>query len=234
MLKVHDLRVFHGPVQAVHGIDFEVRSGACVALLGPNGAGKTSTISAITGVAKASGQLFFEGQEIGTWPVEARIRAGISVSPEGRRIFSNLTVEENLKLGGALRADVAGREADIAHWLATFPVLGARRKQRAGTLSGGEQQMLAIARALMGRPKILLLDEPSLGLAPQIVANIFGMIEQLKAQGMTIMLVEQNATQALKLADYAYLLNSGRVVAEGTASSLGQSADMMAALTGIA
>lgn len=231
MLQVDDLKVFHGPIEAVHGISFQVGAGQCVSLLGPNGAGKTSTISAITGVAKSSGHITFDGAALDDQPTEARIRAGISVSPEGRRIFTNLTVEENLKLGGALHP--VGADQRIAEWFDTFPILGERRAQMAGTLSGGEQQMLAIARALMANPKILLMDEPSLGLAPKIVAQIFDMIRMLKDQGMTILLVEQNATQALRLSDYAYLLNNGRIVAQGTAETLGQSDALMAELTGI-
>lgn len=234
MLKVDNLTVSHGPIEAVHGISFQVDAGRCVSLLGPNGAGKTSTISAIAGVAKASGRIEFSGQDISGIGVEDRVRGGISVSPEGRRVFANLSVEENLVLGGALRKDADGKAADIAKWLQTFPILGERRDQPAGTLSGGEQQMLAIARALMTRPKILLLDEPSLGLAPKIVGQIFQMIDRLKSEGMTILLVEQNATQALRLSDYAYLLNNGRIVAEGTRETLGQSDALMAELTGIA
>lgn len=231
MLIVEDLHVYHGPIEAVHGISFSVGEGQCVCLLGPNGAGKTSTISALTGIARATGRIKFAGRDLTGSAVEARIAAGMAVSPEGRRVFANLTVTENLTLGGALRRDTA---ADIARWFDTFPILGQRRDQPAGTLSGGEQQMLAIARALMSRPKILLLDEPSLGLAPRIVAQIFGLINGLRRDGMTIMLVEQNAAQALRLADYAYLLNSGRIVAEGTPDELGESAELMAELTGIA
>ena len=231
MLSVQDLHVFHGPIEAVHGISFNVGEGRCVCLLGPNGAGKTSTISALTGIARATGRIEFAGRDITGSAVEARIAAGMAVSPEGRRVFANLTVTENLTLGAALRRDAA---PDIARWFDTFPILGQRRDQPAGTLSGGEQQMLAIARALMSRPKILLLDEPSLGLAPRIVAQIFGLIDGLRRDGMTILLVEQNAAQALRLADYAYLLNSGRIVAEGTPDQLGESAELMAELTGIA
>ena len=231
MLSVQDLHVFHGPIEAVHGISFNVGEGQCVCLLGPNGAGKTSTISALTGIARATGRVEFAGRDITGSAVEARIAAGMAVSPEGRRVFANLTVTENLTLGAALRRDAT---QDIARWFDTFPILGQRRDQPAGTLSGGEQQMLAIARALMSRPKILLLDEPSLGLAPRIVAQIFGLIDGLRRDGMTILLVEQNAAQALRLADYAYLLNSGRVVAEGTPDQLGESAELMAELTGIA
>lgn len=234
MLNVENLTVSHGPIEAVHGISFAVEAGRCVSLLGPNGAGKTSTISALAGVARNTGTVRFDGADISTLPVEARVQAGMSVSPEGRRVFSNLSVQENLVLGGAIRTDADGKAADIVKWLETFPILGERRDQPAGTLSGGEQQMLAIARALMTRPKILLLDEPSLGLAPKIVAQIFQMIAQLKSEGMTILLVEQNATQALRLSDYAYLLNNGRIVAEGTRDTLGQSSELMAELTGIA
>jgi len=234
MLTVERLSVFHGPIEAVHGISFTVPAGQCVSLLGPNGAGKTSTISAISGVARATGHISFDGEDMSGQPVESRIAKGVSIAPEGRRVFSNLSVEENLKLGGAIQTDKAKASADIARWLETFPVLGQRRAQLAGTLSGGEQQMLAIARALMSGPKILLLDEPSLGLAPRIVVQIFDMIRTLKQDGMTILLVEQNATQALRLCDYAYLLNNGKIVAEGTAETLGQSSELMAELTGIA
>lgn len=231
MLDVADLRVFHGPIEAVHGISFTVSEGDCVSLLGPNGAGKTSTISAITGIAKATGSITLYGEDLSSLPVEARIRRGIAVSPEGRRVFANLTVEENLRLGGATQTEDAQKH--IERWFDTFPILGARRNQQAGTLSGGEQQMLAIARALMSGPRILLLDEPSLGLAPKIVTQIFAMIRKLKEQGMTILLVEQNATQAMRLSDYAYLLNNGRVVAEGTAETLGTNEALMAELTGL-
>jgi len=180
MLAVHQLSVFHGPIQAVHGISFNVAAGQCVSLLGPNGAGKTSTISAITGVARATGIIEVDGELMSDQPVESRILKGVSVAPEGRRVFANLSVEDNLKLGGAVVRNKAKIRTDIAQWLQTFPVLGERRTQLAGTLSGGEQQMLAIARALMNRPKILLLDEPSLGLAPKIVGQIFDMIRNLK------------------------------------------------------
>jgi len=233
MLSVSNLCVFHGPIEAVHDISFSVPEGQCVSLLGPNGAGKTSTISAITGIARATGRLHFNGADMSEHPVETRIREGISVVPEGRRVFSNLTVEENLQLGGAIQPDKTRIRTDIARWLETFPVLGPRRAQLAGTLSGGEQQMLAIARALMTQPKILLLDEPSLGLAPRIAEQTFNMIRDLKRDGITILLVEQNATQALQLSDYVYLLNNGRIAAEGTAESLGQSRELMAQLTGI-
>lgn len=233
MLSVEGLSVFHGPIEAVHNISFNVAAGHCVSLLGPNGAGKTSTISAICGVAQSTGKLVFDGKDMSHQAVESRIKSGVCVAPEGRRVFSNLTVEENLKLGAATQSDKSAISADIKHWLTTFPILEQRLQQTAGTLSGGEQQMLAIARALMSRPKILLLDEPSLGLAPRIVSQIFAIISELKRNGMTILLVEQNATQALRLSDYSYLLNNGRIVAEGTADTLGQSGELMAELTGI-
>ncbi|MDC1530812.1 ABC transporter ATP-binding protein [bacterium] len=233
MLKIENLKVFHGPIEAVHGISLTVGKGKCVSLLGPNGAGKTSTISAICGVASCTGTIRLENVDLSTKHIEARVRSGISVSPEGRRVFSNLSVEENLILGGAIRSDLPEVKKDVGKWFDTFPILGERSRQPAGTLSGGEQQMLAIARALMSKPKILLLDEPSLGLAPMIVGQIFAMIKTLKAEGMTILLVEQNAHQALQLSDYAYLLNNGQVHAEGTSEILGNSDSLMAELTGI-
>lgn len=231
MLTVENLKVFHGLIEAVHGINLTVPKGQCVALLGPNGSGKTSTISAITGVVRSSGAISFERRLISEMSTEARIKGGISVSPEGRRVFANLSVEENLILGGALKPD--GKSKRIAHWYNTFPILGERRHQMAGTLSGGEQQMLAIARALMNDPEILLLDEPSLGLAPKIVSQIFDIIQKLRDEKRTILLVEQNATQALRLSDYAYFLNNGRIVAEGKPEDLGDREDLMAELTGI-
>ena len=233
ILSLNSVSKSFGALTVTDDASFEVPKGSCICLLGPNGAGKTSTISAVTGVAHASGAVRFEERDISALPVEARVRAGISVSPEGRRIFSNLSVEENLRLGGAMQSDAEKKARDITHWLETFPILGERRDQSAGTLSGGEQQMLAIARALMAHPKILLLDEPSLGLAPKIVAQIFRMIARLKADGMTILLVEQNATQALKLADHAYLMNNGQIVADGTSETLGANAALMAKLTGM-
>lgn len=234
MLDIQNLRVSHGPIEAVHGISLRVGAGQCVALLGPNGAGKTSTISAICGIAQASGTITLEGADLTSVSVEDRIQRGIAVSPEGRRIFSNLSVEANLRLGGGIRTGRDHVQADIDAWFKIFPILGERRAQPGGTLSGGEQQMLAIARALMSKPKILLLDEPSLGLAPRIVAQVFALIAKLRADGMTILLVEQNARQALRISDYAYLLNSGRIQAEGTAATLGGNEDMMAKMTGLA
>lgn len=232
MLKVSDLHVFHGPIEAVHGISLNVEQGQCVALLGPNGAGKTSTLSAISGIARCEGSIAFLGQDFAKLSIEERQKAGVALAPEGRRIFSNLTVLENLLIGAAGRKDSVAVKKDINYWFESFPVLGERREQLAGTLSGGEQQMLTIARALMSHPKILLLDEPSLGLAPLICRQIFKLIETLKSDGMTILLVEQNVHDAIGLADYVYLMNSGRVTKEGN-RTLFNNNTMMAALTGI-
>ena len=204
-----------------------------MALLGPNGAGKTSTLSAIAGVVACSGAVIFLDQDLLPLSVEERFRLGIALAPEGRRIFSNLSVLENLTIGAATRQDKAAVKHDIDYWLTTFPVLQERREQAAGTLSGGEQQMLTIARALMSKPKILLLDEPSLGLAPRISQQIFQLIKELKQQGMTILLVEQNAREAMALADYVYFLNSGRIAIEGDRHTLGTDNELMAELTGI-
>ena len=233
MLNIESLKVFHGLIEAVHGIDLKVGEGQCVTLLGPNGAGKTSTLSSITGSARASGVIRFAGEDISALPIEDRCKRGIAISPEGRRIFANLNVHENLVMGGALRKDKARLAVDIENWFGHFPVLGERRDQPAGTLSGGEQQMLAIARALLSAPRILLLDEPSLGLAPQIAARIFDIIADLKSRGMTILLVEQNAAAALKLSDYVYVLNNGRISSQGDAQQFGDGSELMNELTGV-
>ncbi len=233
MLELTHLKVFHGPIEAVHGISITVQRGQCVSLLGPNGAGKTSTISAIAGIADYQGSIRFQGADLAAISVEDRQRAGIALAPEGRRIFSNLTVKENLLIGAATRHDRRAVRSDINHWFESFPVLGERRDQSAGTLSGGEQQMLTIARALMSKPQILLLDEPSLGLAPLICQQVFRLIKELKSSGMTILLVEQNVRDALDLADYVYLLNSGHISNEGDHNVFGNDANLMAELTGI-
>jgi len=233
MLEINDLHVYHGPIEAVHGISIAIQKGQCVALLGPNGAGKTSTLSAIAGVATSTGNIRFLGNDLDTVSVEQRKRNGIALAPEGRRIFSNLTVMENLLIGAAIRRDRDGINRDIENWFQSFPVLRERREQPAGTLSGGEQQMLTIARALMSQPQILLLDEPSLGLAPRISRQIFDLIATLKRDGMTILLVEQNVRDAMHMADYVYLLSSGVVAAEGDPDTLGSDQQLMAELTGI-
>ena len=233
MLIVNDLSVFYGKIKVVHNINFTIEEGSCVALLGPNGAGKTSTISAILGTVNSTGTVNFCNQDISKIQTEDRIKLGISIAPEGRRVFSNLSVFENLYLGSAIRKDRAIADNEIENWFNIFPILKEREDQSAGTLSGGEQQMLTIARALMGNPKILLLDEPSLGLAPMITKQVFELIETLKTKGITILLVEQNATEALKLADYSYILNSGNIVAHGNRSEILKKGDLMSSLTGV-
>ena len=233
MLIVNDLSVFYGKIKVVHNINFTIEEGSCVALLGPNGAGKTSTISAILGTVNSTGTVNFCNQDISKIQTEDRIKLGISIAPEGRRVFSNLSVFENLYLGSAIRKDRAIADNEIENWFNIFPILKEREDQSAGTLSGGEQQMLTIARALMGNPKILLLDEPSLGLAPMITKQVFKLIETLKTKGITILLVEQNATEALKLADYSYILNSGNIVAHGNRSEILKKGDLMSSLTGV-
>lgn len=233
MLEISQLKVFHGVIEAVHGIDVSVSEGQCVSLLGPNGAGKTSTLSAITGTAKSSGSMKLLGSDIARLSIEERCRKGIAISPEGRRIFSNLSVRDNMNMGGAMRRDKAAVASEISEWFERFPILGERAEQMAGTLSGGEQQMLAIARALLSRPSILLLDEPSLGLAPQIVAKIFDIIRELKSRGITILLVEQNAAAAIGVSDKVYILNNGLISRQGPAAEFGDGSDLMDELTGV-
>ncbi len=233
MLKISNLKVFHGPIEAIHGIDLVVGEGQCVSLLGPNGAGKTSTLSAITGTARASGQIMLEGKDLSRMTIEERVKQGIAISPEGRRVFATLSVRDNLVMGGATRKDKAALARDIADWLEFFPVLGERQEQPAGTLSGGEQQMLAIARALLSSPRILLLDEPSLGLAPKIVARIYEIIQDMKKRGTTILLVEQNAAAAFGVSDYVYVLNNGLISKDGDVSEFGEGSSLMGELTGV-
>ena len=221
MLTVENLGVRYGAVTAVRGLSIGIGRGELVALLGPNGAGKSSTINALTGlVGAASGRIVFNGADISRLRTEERIRAGLTSTPEGRHVFANLTVGENLRLGAALRRDPKGVREDTDRFMALFPVLAQRYAQAAGQLSGGEQQMLAIARSLMSRPKLLLLDEPSLGLAPRIVVQIFDFIGQLKADGLTLLVVEQNATQALRFADRVYVMASGALRYDGPPDGL--------------
>jgi branched-chain amino acid transport system ATP-binding protein len=220
MLSVKRLSVHYGPIQALREASITVARGELVALLGPNGAGKTSLISGIAGLVRAAGQVEFEGKEIHRLPTEDRVRRGLSVTPEGRHVFANLTVAENLRLGAATRRDPDGVGRDIEKYLGLFPILRERSRQLAGTLSGGEQQMLAIARSMMSRPSLLMLDEPSLGLAPRIVAQMFDYISRLKQEGVTLLVVEQNVMQALKHADRAYVISSGVIRHEGKAEEL--------------
>ncbi len=219
MLKVEDLKVNFGGIEAVKGISFEVDEGEIVTLIGSNGAGKTTTLRTIAGVVKpSSGKVFFNDQDItGTDPSEI-VKLGITLCPEGRRIFPDMTVLENIKIGAYLRNDDIDRDIAKCHKL--FPILKERTNQLAGTLSGGEQQMLAVARSLMSKPKIMMLDEPSLGLAPIIVKNIFEILKEINKEGVTILLIEQNANMALRIADKAYVLETGRVTMEGTGKDL--------------
>jgi branched-chain amino acid transport system ATP-binding protein len=223
MLKVEGLRVRYGEVDAVKGIDLDVPEGAIVALLGANGAGKSSTLAAIVGLVPSAGAISFDGRSIAGATPEEIARRGIALTPEGRRVFANLTVEENLLLGGAAHAGRHDTARTRERLLERFPILRQRLRQRAGLLSGGEQQMLAIARSLMAAPRLLLLDEPSLGLAPRIVDQVFALIQELHAEGLTILLVEQNATRALEIAASGYVLMTGTVELQGSGSELARS-----------
>jgi branched-chain amino acid transport system ATP-binding protein len=221
MLEVFDLQVSYGAIKALAGISFAVPQGRIVTLLGANGSGKTTALRAVTGLAAAgAGRIMFEGRELQRLPTHEIIRSGIAMVPEGRRIFANLTVYENLMVGAYFRRDQPALARDLDLIYDTFPRLAERRTQAAGTLSGGEQQMLALGRALMSRPRLLLLDEPSLGLAPLLVKEVFQIITRLNQGGVTILLVEQNAAAALKIAHHAYVLEVGRVVLEGPGAEL--------------
>jgi len=221
MLKIDNLNVFYGPIHALKGISLEVNEGEIVTLIGSNGAGKSTTLSAITGLVKASsGTITFNGKNITNLPPYKIVKMGISLSPEGREVFPALTVEENLTLGAYTRNNHNEIREIFERVYNLFPRLRERIKQAAGTLSGGEQQMLAIGRALMSKPKLLLLDEPSMGLAPNLVLLIFDLIESISKQGTTILLIEQNANMALSIADRAYVLETGRIAFSGDAASL--------------
>ncbi len=219
MLKVKDLNVYYGVIHAVKGISFHVPEGKIVTLIGSNGAGKSSTLKAISGLVKPKGSIVFLGNDIARKPAHKIANSGISLVPEGRRVFVNLTIQENLRMGGFNRK-VSELSELYEQMYKLFPILEERASQKAGTLSGGEQQMLAIARALMSEPSLLMLDEPSLGLAPKIVAEVFDILKSLNKKGVTILLVEQNAAQALKLADYAYVLENGAITLEDEAKAL--------------
>jgi branched-chain amino acid transport system ATP-binding protein len=233
MLEVRDLHVSYGAIKAIRGVNLSVRKGQIVTLIGANGAGKTTTLRAISGMVRpTSGTITLSGQPIGGMPSHQMVRLGMAHAPEGRGIFANLTVEENLELGAYIRHDKAGIAADREMALTLFPRVRERLKQNAGTLSGGEQQMLAIARALMARPSLLLLDEPSLGLAPQIVQTIFKIIRDINATGTTILLVEQNAHMALRVAHHAYVLEVGCITMEGPAAKLAASDEVRKAYLG--
>ncbi len=220
LLEVRDLKVSYGPIQAVRGIDLDVEEGKIVALLGANGAGKTTTLRAVSGIVKpAGGSVRLGGQPIGRRACRV-VRQGVSMSPEGRLVFYGLTVEENLRAGAYIDRDKGRIQQNLRRIYGLFPVLEQRRKQQASTLSGGEQQMLAIGRALMANPKVLLLDEPSLGLAPLVIKDIFNVLQELRREGSTILIVEQNALATLKIADYAYVLELGTIGMSGPAEQL--------------
>lgn len=232
MLKVRDLRVGYGAVEVVHGISLDVLAGECVALIGANGAGKSSTLKAICGLLPArSGAIELEGRDITNQSGHSIVRAGITMCPEGRQVFPQMTVLQNLRMGAYARRD-AEQASDVERMMDMFPILRERRAQAAGTLSGGEQEMLAIARALMARPKLCIFDEPSLGLAPKIVAEVAATLARIKAMGMTILLVEQNSLLALRLADRAYLFEAGEIVLEGTGRELQSHPDVARAYLG--
>jgi branched-chain amino acid transport system ATP-binding protein len=221
LLRLDGVQAAYGPVVALRGIDLEVKAGELVCLIGANGAGKTSTLRAISGLLRPrAGRIVFEDRPIhGLEPAEILMR-GIAHCPEGRRVFPYLTVEENLAMGAYVRRDRRAVAADLERVCAHFPILGERRRQMAGTLSGGEQQMLAIGRALMSRPRLILFDEPSLGLAPAVVESTFAIIAAIRSEGTTVLMVEQNAYLALRMADRAYVMETGTIVLEGRAADL--------------
>ncbi|NLM28314.1 MAG: ABC transporter ATP-binding protein [Clostridiaceae bacterium] len=233
MLEINNLNVHFGVIHALKGISLKVEEGEIVTLIGANGAGKTTTLRTISGLKKPTdGTIFFNGNDITSASPQDRVRMGISLAPEGRRIFSSLTVLENLELGAYLRRDKAEIKKDISMVYERFPILKDRRKQAAGTLSGGEQQMLAIGRALMSRPKLLCLDEPSMGLAPLLVQEIFDIIQDINRKGTTILLVEQNASMALQIANRAYVMETGTISLSGTGAELMQSEEIKKAYLG--
>jgi len=221
VLKIENLRVNYGGIKALRGINMEIPKNKIISLVGANGAGKSTTLRAIIGLVKsASGKIIYDGQDITDMETKDIVKNGLVLVPEGRRVFSDLTVDENLMLGAYARDDKIEIKKDMARMKDFFPILKQRNWQLAGTLSGGEQQMLAVSRALMSRPKLLMMDEPSLGLAPLIVKNIFEIIKEIHKQGVTILLVEQNANAALRVADNAYVLEIGKITLEGTGKEL--------------
>jgi branched-chain amino acid transport system ATP-binding protein len=233
MLEIKNLNVFYGVIQALHDVSLYVREGEIVTLIGSNGAGKSTTLMTLSGVLPAqSGTITFCDRDLGSVPAHGRVGLGLVQSPEGRRVFGELTVAENLDLGAYSRKDKAQIKADWAQVYAMFPRLEERKNQPAGTLSGGEQQMLAIGRALMSKPKLLVLDEPSLGIAPLLVKEIFQDLKKIRARGVTILLVEQNAHMALEIADRAYVLETGRVILEGDAGEIANNARVKEAYLG--
>ena len=233
MLEIKDLHVAYGGIQALRGVSLTVPEGKIVTLIGANGAGKSTLMRTISGLVKAqSGSILWNGQELLGKPIDQIVTSGIAMSPEGRRVFADLTVLENLKIGAYLRKDKAETEKDLEWVYSLFPRLKERSWQSAGTLSGGEQQMLAVGRALMSKPRLLMLDEPSLGLAPIVVREIFDIIRTVNQQGITVLLNEQNANMALKVADYAYVLETGNLTLSGTGAELLANEQVKAAYLG--
>jgi branched-chain amino acid transport system ATP-binding protein len=233
MLTLDGLVARYGPVTALAGVSLTVEAAEFVCLIGANGAGKSTTLKAISGlVPAAAGRIRFDGQDIHGLPAQEILKRGIAHCPEGRRVFPYMTVHENLAMGAYIRSDHAAVAADLERVFAHFPILGERRRQAAGTLSGGEQQMLAIGRALMARPRLILFDEPSLGLAPTVVETVFSIIAGIQREGTTVLMVEQNAYMALKLASRAYVMETGRIVLEGPAHALAQNEHVRKAYLG--
>ncbi|WHY55245.1 ABC transporter ATP-binding protein [Peribacillus simplex] len=233
MLKIEDINVYYGNIQALKGVSMEINEGEIVTLIGANGAGKSTLLKTISGLLKPKqGKVLFEGDPIGGKAAQSIVKMGISHVPEGRRVFANMTVAENLELGAYLRKDKENINKDMKKVYELFPRLLERIKQQAGTLSGGEQQMLAMGRALMAKPRLLLLDEPSMGLAPLLVKQIFNIIQEISESGTTILLVEQNANLALSIADRAYVVETGRIVLSGNADELTSSEEIKLAYLG--
>jgi len=233
ILQIRNLNVFYGVIQALHEVSLEVNAGEIVTLIGSNGAGKSTTLMTLSGlIAPRSGAITFEGADLLAVPAHKRVTAGLVQSPEGRRVFSTMTVAENLQLGAYARRDKDALQQDFDEVFAMFPRLKERQHQAAGTLSGGEQQMLAIGRALMSKPRLLLLDEPSLGIAPLLVKEIFNDLRRIRERGVTILLVEQNAHMALAVADRAYVLETGRIVMAGKAAEIEKDPRVKAAYLG--
>ncbi|MFC2606566.1 MAG: ABC transporter ATP-binding protein [Selenomonas sp.] len=233
MLKIDNIHVYYGAIHALKGVSLEVHKGEIVTLIGANGAGKSTTLRTVSGLlAPKSGGISFLGENIAGMPAHEIVKHGISQVPEGRRIFAEMSVQENLEMGAFTRKDKEGVEKDFEIVYNRFPRLKERRKQQAGTLSGGEQQMLAMGRALMSRPKLLLLDEPSMGLAPLLIKEIFSIIEDINREGTTVLLVEQNANMALSIAHRAYVMETGRITLQGAAKELAASEDVRKAYLG--
>jgi len=233
MLKVENLNVYYGGIHALKGVSFDVSKGKIITLIGANGAGKSTTLRTVCSLVRAKeGKIIFRDKDITNLSTDQIVKMGVVLIPEGRRIFPNLTVRENLELGAFIRDDKKEIAKDQKWVCELFPRLKERLWQKGGTLSGGEQQMLAVARGLMSRPKLLMLDEPSLGLAPLLVKEIFGIIQKIHQEGITVLLVEQNAFAALKIADYAYVLETGKIVLQGTGEELLQNKDVKKAYLG--